>query len=1411
MTNQQNRRLLVPMNIEALVVGDTSNKSYVDLKPDFSNILSGRFTGQEMEREPFASSIKNLHSPGIHLHWALPDGLAHGTKETGEELKFPLIPNRWLIARLWDQEASSGAALPVGSTKPDLKCRSWILESDTTVDKGIPREEKGMSYPRLRRKNPTKPAEYEDVYIGRRFNLDQWGEGSQPSDSIDITALGYGDPAFSGYYPACRNILGFWDDPEDLKNVALAYFVVGWYSAPSKDPLHQATANTAQGKIFDALDNFLKEKQWTYPGFAETLAKAKEAEALEVDLKERREMEQRLNASSSDIKGELQREIAAMKERQQPLANELKSLEKSLPSEIICHGTISGIQWKTKTTPYASGIPGNEAKISLGNTQIDALGALFENNGTDLTDEFIRLLQTFQYDLLSELEKPGGEDLVDQKIHERAYRPKTSGIRWNVIEKEKAQLSRRADEKTPSIPGDLWMLLEKVNARQRLINRLKRERDSASSQLYAIWYATVLEEYGISDQQVADCEREVDRLTHEITALEDQLQGRPKGSEWDELQASLKSFLPDFELQQQEELRFWRPNDPVVLLAGPPFKRSLRHGEDGRYRPDGRLLCRLSGQEITRIKVAVSKNEISEFGPEELDIWCDPFTPTTPSIPSECVDLFREFLFLTLDGKRAYSVATAAYEKIEPGLAANHQTDVAALASNLIRWQDTNFRDSFVPVLEDSQLPGKSETFAVGGDDAMIPSPVGKTRWEKNPWLPLFLQWEATWEPSYSDTSHALKNWFLNENGTSFEWQENTTGNSQIYKGTVLLTAGVSIHFSERLRQYNRTHDNEGLRKLQTAVRSLNILCQSLGGFTENLLTRRARLELRPVEPGDKNLPILESVFDRVKDVDWLSPLTDQPFLPIRAGHLTLKRLRVIDAFGQIFAPDLKSIGGICRPGQLSGPGDSLRLEPRLAQPARLTMQWLPARDNEAEEFSPVCGWILPNFLDKSLMIYDAEGNGLGALQGVKRKSWEQGAGGAHPEIEGFHWVGFPGSRSFFFGKPTVEDPDPLGPTANPHLRAFVKSLLSLTRQSGDAFSGLLDKMNQAISVTGGDGSAQDPNIALLMGKPLALVRCSIALELDGSPALSQNEEDLKKTLADRTGGIEKVRFPVRLGDRRDWKGVWLGEDGLVGFFQNQNYSRFYPAYGLTGRKDDGYSYYSTVPELSTTEPLDLTLLMDPTRGVSATMGILPRQLFEFPYGSIAETLETKHIIFFTGPVLSPRSAGEKAEIRMPHPSDLYGQWSWTHHPAVEMWREATIADTQREQGYFPDVPLEISEGWLKLVAAPLTLRVFTVKGSNAVPKDDKQENRNLRPEEFQVSPGEVILSWEATGADEIELLQDRSSFFKSHRHPLPTQYVVHVDRDTLFTLVATVRPDKLSEATAAPAKQEKKISLKLK
>ena len=282
----------------------------------------------------------------------------------------------------------------------------------------------------------------------------------------------------------------------------------------------------------------------------------------------------------------------------------------------------------------------------------------------------------------------------------------------------------------------------------------------------------------------------------------------------------------------------------------------------------------------------------------------------------------------------------------------------------------------------------------------------------------------------------------------------------------------------------------------------------------------------------------------------------------------------------------------------------ALRLEPRLAQSARLSVKWLPADRwetgkeaasalREDEAFNPVCGWLLPNFLDQSLMIYDAKGYALGSLQAVQRKSWREGVGAQRDPIESFHWIDIPGSTTFFFGKPPEKSVDPLGENANPHLRAFVKGLLSLSEGSGQAFSDLLDNINEALSATSGAGAGNNPNLALLIGKPIALVRASIHLELDGRPASAQGWNDKPAS----TGGIEQLKFPLRLGDRREWQNVWLGDDGLAGFFLNQNYGQFYPAFGLKGR-DNSYNNYGSVPEISIEEPLYLTLLMDPSRGV---------------------------------------------------------------------------------------------------------------------------------------------------------------------------------------------------------------------
>jgi hypothetical protein len=129
-------------------------------------------------------------------------------------------------------------------------------------------------------------------------------------------------------------------------------------------------------------------------------------------------------------------------------------------------------------------------------------------------------------------------------------------------------------------------------------------------------------------------------------------------------------------------------------------------------------------------------------------------------------------------------------------------------------------------------------------------------------------------------------------------------------------------------------------------------------------------------------------------------------------------------------------------------------------------------------------------------------------------------------------------------------------------------------------------------------------------------------------------------------------------------------------------------------------------------------------------------------------------------------------------------------------WGEAAIADVQQEQGYFPDPPPHIAEGWLKLITAPLEVRTFTVKGKNPVDKKPTEAKANPSISAcFEVSSGErITLSWSVIGAEEIELWAKKNEesirLFKSVRRPLPAQYSMTVHDDTLFTLIACGRKE---------------------
>jgi hypothetical protein len=1035
--------------------------------------------------------------------------------------------------------------------------------------------------------------------------------------------------------------------------------------------------------------------------------------------------------------------------------------------------------------------------VAVGETAAEAFGAVLQGLQPDL----VRLLEAFQHGSLADFAAPGGYDTIDRKLHEQTFRPYTRGLRWGIRDPSVAAAPASPDDRLPSIPGDVRDLLEELNLQQAEIDRRKREFDGVRRELYATWYRWVAaldrEEKTLAatvdalalrrDRLLAD----VERLSGELANLVESKTGRPRGDLWDRLSAAIDKLLPGFALEAVDDVRFWRPRDPVVLLAGPAVRPSPRHGQDGRYRKDGRLACRLSGEETAAVRVAnVPGAAPGDDGhrvldPGELGLACDSFAAMRDRLPAGIGALFDECVLLTAPtpntggGDLAAAIRTqlpAHLERFWPKdrRFAQDEPDMRCLPEH--RAQDGDWR-----------LTGR------------FPSLVACTRWSGNPWLPLFLQWQVEWTPQAAAGLEAVE-W--DDLGTEYPWPSGQTpGKKQTYEGSALLTPSVAASLGQQLRRSDLARRLPGLDGLASEVAGMDLLCQALAGFTDRLLMHRSRWEPPPLDPGASG-PVRSTIAFAVAGIDRIAPVVDSSLLPLRAGTMRLVKLWVVDAFGQVLelpgpTPQAQNrLAHPALPARLRGTGEGLQLKPRLAQGARLVMEWPPARSGRgACGHDPICGWILPNLLDASLSIYDAKGNALGALQAVRHLSREAGAGARREAVESFHWVDVPGSKRSSYGEAPGKITEPLGPDADPGLQAFTAGLLSLTGSAGPAFGALLDAIDEALGADRSASSAVSAGLALLIGQPLALVRAQLRLELDGPPAQDQGLADVQSP---PDGGIGAVKFPVRLGDRRAWNGTWLGDDGLVGYFLDGDYGRFYPAFGLNAPAEIDYLKFRHQPSIAVDKPLELTLLLDPSRGVSVSSGILPRAHFSLPYADAAEVLEHKEVFFYTGPLVSPQGP-----LRIPEPSDIYGEWSWTHRPQVQVWHAPQpVVDIRNERARFLDDRMRLAEGWLRLVTAPLQIRTFGIRGlkpmapaQGASGESGREAPVNGGPQDALFAEYEapaahpLVLSWAVTGADEIRLQRDGEELLKTGRHPLPTRYLLPNATETLLTLTATTRP----------------------
>ncbi|HMQ48466.1 MAG TPA: hypothetical protein PKA00_06115 [Saprospiraceae bacterium] len=525
------------------------------------------------------------------------------------------------------------------------------------------------------------------------------------------------------------------------------------------------------------------------------------------------------------------------------------------------------------------------------------------------------------------------------------------------------------------------------------------------------------------------------------------------------------------------------------------------------------------------------------------------------------------------------------------------------------------------------------------------------------------------------------------------------------------------------------------------------ILSQGLNGFNYGLLQQLPLLQtpLNNIDSSDATtIPLFMYLQQTWNNPQWNKVTVGQTetslFLPFRAGRMRLKTLYIVDAFGRFFqmgsdsnyiqnqivvASSLQQL-----PNNLLSPGcnpkdsnsNDTYLPPRFIQPARLSFDWLSANASEGNEytfvertaqpaFTPITGWMLPNHLDDSLAIYDASGSALGSLglEGVGRT---------------LTWRSVPTAAQTSSANNGRDQMLLDIANANAFLQGFLTSF-AFPAGGNEAFQAFLDAMDQSQNFIHTPNLQEDKGLAVLIGRPFVLARAKLRLELKGLPNVAMadkyvmdavnaciaNEKDsdtstwkdydIKQRFQANLSGIA---VPLTLGDLSQF------DDGLVGFFLNDDWSVFYTALSdktigaVQAATPDiiqllpnfGSEEASVIPPGKGSlvagipqQELIVTMVMDPRAAVHASTGLLPVSSIEIPPSQYQSILHRLMVYFLSNPVLLGQQLFD-----MPLPDEKGYHWSWVQQGQAEIPLEPSAVGDRAHFGYSPQ---RVLDGWLKL------------------------------------------------------------------------------------------------------------------
>ncbi|RPD42788.1 hypothetical protein [Chitinophaga barathri] len=949
-----------------------------------------------------------------------------------------------------------------------------------------------------------------------------------------------------------------------------------------------------------------------------------------------------------------------------------------------------------------------KAVVTVGNTPPQTFSAYFKDQYYKDQPFFEQLFDAFQMGLLEDFRQPTPDQmaLLEEALHQDEFANQQSGIIYLIVVKN----DRNEEIPVENLPVALGDALNLLNFYRQQLDEYRFFVSSFQWELFSDWYR--LMKTTDTDTRNTLYRQLRQMVTTEWKTIQQQyetyeaLEANQKTSVTTQINALDAAYL----LKTTEAPRYWQPSEPVVLITTEHQPRqSVRYGNVIYSAENGYLQCRLSNQLLSAIKV--NKTDIPASGFSSISFP----TPNHLPQPDTINNLLLESVLLNT------SVVANLSGLPEPQLQ-------AALKTALEGGAQTDYTFTGLP-----------------------PAEVAVHWWNGNNWSPVFLEWSAFFYPLHTTEQDGklqdYKPGFFTDHytiGTSEGGLVSYTGTldpatidfdvAPKYVGGAIMGTSAAQSLVKQLGEYLADHTDEELQKILDALGQNLFFSQSLNGFTSQLTMQEQQVQLN-IKAAETNpyVVLTAAVADIAGDFEKVSPLPNGHYNPVRAGFMKLK-FKAIDVYGQkreVKIEELRTAASMSTWFDKKPVKDIVYMPARLAQPSRLLFRWLASLGSDfiqemdaLPSVTPVIGWLMPNHLDGSLFFYDQEGRPLGNL----------GLNGNNTAIV---WQSAPGNDA------TIDED--VTQVFNLQPAPYKDMAIALSTASVDFFTGFYKAIDEMHNFINPQSYAQNTDLAVLIGRPVAVAQVMLQLELCGGPVYNQSYIAVNKQEFEYDNNFTGVDFPVILGDLEKIN------DGLIGYFKQESSVYDYASFFTQGT-DNTSGTGVTKPDEKTlrltarrgssvTESKRVLLLLDPRAAVHATMGILPTKAIDIPASMYLDTLSILEMTFLVAPVFRGASG-----FQLPLPKEEGYQWSWIEEemiPGGNTWVTDPEIATTTGQAVAAYTPQRITEGWLRLNPMLLQFKLLNnlgqpvVKTSSTVDLDLHVTNK--KPSKLQFKPGQLI------------------------------------------------------------------------